>query len=130
MRLRPIFFAALAAAAVTAWSAQAQTESDEARDHFEAALDRNCPQKQLQLLSARDLRDGLEEYTEGLSPDEHDRVAKAEADRCSSGDTGAACVNMADIQAADDVGRIDELSLSICGFFLRCHDQGECDYAR
>jgi len=130
MRLRPIFFAAFAAVAVAAWSAQAQTASDVARDHFEAALDQNCPQKQLQLLSARDLRDGLEEYTEGLSPDEHERVAKAETDRCSTGDSGAACVNMADIQAADDVGRIDDLSLSICGFFLRCRDQGDCDYAR
>jgi hypothetical protein len=130
MRLRPIFFAVFAAAATVAWSAQAQTETDAARDHFEAALDRNCPQKQLQLLSARDLRDGLDNYMEGLSPDEHDRLQKAETDRCSSGDAGVACVNMADILASDDVGRIDDLAVSICGSFLRCRDQGDCDYTR
>jgi hypothetical protein len=129
MRLRPIFFATLALAA-TAWSAQAQTQGDEAKDHFEEALSQDCPQKQLQLLSARDLRDGLDEYVEGLPTELHDRVQKAETDNCSTTDAGAACVNTADIQAADEVGRIDDLALSICGSFLRCTDQGVCDYAR
>jgi hypothetical protein len=138
MRLGPVFFAAFALAA--AWSVQgsaiaqteggAQTEGDEARDHFEAALANDCPQKQLQLLSARNLRDGLDSYVESLSPDLHDRVQKAETDRCSNADAGAACVNMADIQAADEIGHMDDLALSICGSFLRCTDQGACDYAR
>jgi hypothetical protein len=132
MRLGPVFFAAFALAA--AWSAPrstlAQTEGDEARDRFEAALSQNCPQKQLQLLSARNLRDGLDSYVGGLPQDIHDRVQKAETDRCSSSDAGAACVNMADIIAADEVGRTDDLALSICGSFLRCTDQGACDYAR
>src|SRR5579872_4159010 len=109
MRLGPLFFVAVALAA--AWSAQAQTGTDEARDHFESALAQDCPQKQLQLLSARNLRDGLENYVESLPPDIHDRVQKAETDQCSSADAGAACVNAADIQAADEVGRTDELAL-------------------
>jgi hypothetical protein len=133
MRLGPVlFFAAFALAA--AWSAPrsslAQTEADDARDHFEAALAQDCPQKQLQLLSARNLRDGLDSYVEGLPPDLHDRVQKAETDRCSTADAGAACVNMADIQAADEIGHTDDLALSICCAFLRCTDQGVCDYAR
>jgi hypothetical protein len=132
MRPGPIVFAAFALAA--AWfvqgSAVAQTEGDEARDHFEAALSNDCPQKQLQLLSPRNLRDGLDSYVESLSGDLHDRVQKAETDRCSNADAGAACVNMADILAADDAGHIDDLALSICGSFLRCTDQGACDYAR
>jgi len=130
MRLRPIFFAVLAAAATVAWSAQAQTATDEARDHYEAALVRDCPQKQLQLLSAGDLRDGLDEYMEGLPPETKDQLQKAEVDRCSTSEAGVACVNLADIETADEVGRIDDLALSICGSFLRCRDQGECDYAR
>ena len=127
MRLGPLF---LAVALAAAWSAQAQTGAEEARDRFEGALAQDCPQKQLQLLSARNLRDGLENYVESLPPDIHDRVQKAETDQCSSADAGAACVNAADIQAADEVGRTDELALSICGSFLRCTDQGVCDYAR
>ncbi len=127
MRLGPLF---LAFALAVAWSAQAQTGAEEARDHFEGALAQDCPQKQLQLLSARNLRDGLDSYVESLPPDIHDRVQKAETDQCSSADAGAACVNAADIQAADEVGRMDELALSICGSFLRCTDQGVCDYAR
>ena len=39
-------------------------------------------------------------------------------------------MNAADIQAADEIGRMDDLALSICGSFLRCTDQGVCDYAR
>ncbi len=132
MRLGPVFFAAFVLDA--AWSAPrstvAQTEGDEAQDRFEAALANDCPQKQLQLLSARNLRDGLDSYVEGLSGDLHDRVQKAETDRCSNADAGAACVNMADIQAADESGHMDDLALSICGSFLRCTDQGVCDYAR
>jgi|SRR5580658_589059 hypothetical protein len=130
MPLRPLFFAFAALLGASAWSAQAQTDSDEARDHFEAALADDCPQKQLQLLSARNLRDGLDSYVESLPPDIHDLVQKAETDRCSNADAGVACVNMADIQATDQVGRMDELALSICGSFLRCTDQGSCDYAR
>ena len=128
MRLRPLFFAALALAA--AWSAQAQTEGDEARQHFEAQLAENCPQKQLQLLSARDLRDGLDNYMAGLPQDLRDRLQKSESDRCSSLEAGAACVKLADLQSADEVGRMDELALSICGAFLRCRSEGDCDYAR
>jgi hypothetical protein len=132
MRPGPLFFAAFVLAA--AWSVPratvAQTDADQARDHFEAALANDCPQKQLQLLSARNLRDGLDSYLESLPPELHDQVQKAETDRCSNADAGAACVNMADIMAADGVGRTDELALSICGAFLRCTDQGVCDYAR
>src|SRR5580692_4085055 len=132
MRLRPLFFATLLAFA--AWSAHAQDQAppdaDAARDRFEAGLADNCPQKQLQLLSARNLRDGLDSYVESLPPDLHDVVQKAENDRCSNADAGAACVNMADILAADQTGHMDDLAISICGAFLRCTDQGNCDYAR
>ncbi len=128
MRPGPAFFAVLFLAA--AWSAGAQTAPDEAMDHYQAALAQDCPQKQLQLLSSRNLRDGLENYVEGLPPDLHDRLEKAETDRCSTADGGAACVNQADIDTADEIGRIDDLALSICGSFLRCTDQGACDYAR
>ena len=147
MSHRPLFVAVLAASALFASALSAQTQSDappsdalsseappsnadEARDRFEAALANDCPQKQLQLLSASNLRDGLDSYVEGLPQDVHDLVQKAETDRCSNADAGAACVNMADILAADSAGRMDELALSICGSFLRCTDQGVCDYAR
>ena len=43
---------------------------------------------------------------------------------------GAACVNMADILAADRLGCVPELAGSLCVTFLRCRSQGECDYAR
>jgi hypothetical protein len=128
MRLCPIFFAVVALAA--AGSARAQTAGQEARDRFEAALAEDCPQKQLQMLSARDLRDGLDNYMDGLPQDQRDRLQKSELDNCSSLEAGAACVNLADIEAADDVGRTDELALSICGSFLRCRGEGDCDYAR
>jgi hypothetical protein len=128
MRLRPLFFACLAAAA--GWTAQAQTSVDEAQSRFLDELGRQCPQKQLQLLSARDLRDGLDDYLDGLPADARSAMQKVEQDHCSSMDAGAACVNMADIYAADTVGRTPELVSSLCVSFLRCRSQGDCDYAR
>jgi len=110
--------------------AAAPSEADQARDRFEAELVRQCPEKELELLSARDLRDGLDNYMAGLSQDMRDRFEKSETDHCSSMDSGAACVNLADIAAADEVGRMEDLAASICGSFLRCRDQGVCDYAR
>lgn len=128
MRLGPIVFACIVGA--VAWSAEAQTDAEQALEHFQAELVRQCPEKQLELLSARDLRDGLETYTDGLSQEMRQRLQKSEADNCSTMDAGAACVNLADITAADEDGRIEELAASICGSFLRCRDQGVCDYAR
>jgi hypothetical protein len=128
MRLCTIFLASLALAVGA--SAQAQTIGDEARDHFEAALSNDCPQKQLQMLSARALRDGLDSYVGGLPPEVRDQMQKSEIAHCSSIEAGAACVNLADMQAADEAGRMDELALSICGSFLRCRGDGDCDYAR
>jgi len=145
MRLRPIFFALFGAA--LAWSAQAQTDPppqdsppdasadsqadpQEALQRFQEGLQRQCPDRQLQLLSARDLSDGLDQYKSGVAADLHDRLSKAEGDHCSSLDAGAACVNLADIAAADAAGHMDDMVLSICTTFLRCRDQGVCDYAR
>jgi len=128
MRLGPIFIAVLLTA--FAWSAQAQTALDEARDQFQSELAQQCPAKQLQMLSARDLRDGLDDYKGGLSQEQRDRLDKAEQDQCSSLDRGVDCVNLADIAAANDMGEMTDLAASICTDFLRCRDQGVCDYAR
>lgn len=128
MRLRPLFFACLIACA--AWTAQAQSDADEAQAHFLAELDRQCPAKQLQMLSPTDLRDGLDAYMDGLSTDARAALQKSETDHCSSIDAGAACVNMADILAADQAGEMPDLAASLCVTFLRCRNQGDCDYAR
>ena len=129
MRLRPLIFACLVAAAA-GWTAQAQTGADEAQARFLAELQRQCPDKQLQMLSSRDLRDGLDDYVDGLPTDARSALQSAEREHCSSVEAGAACVNMADILAADQQGRTPELAAAICVKFLRCRDQGACDYAR
>lgn len=128
MRLRPLFFACLAACA--AWSAQAQTGLEEVQSRFLEELGRQCPEKNLQMLSARDLRDGLDDYMDGLPTDARAALQKSEADRCSSEQAGVGCVDMADIAAADGLGRMPELVQSLCVSFLRCRSQGDCDYAR
>jgi len=145
MRLRPVFVA-LAGVAL-AWSAQAQIDAplsepppddaasyessaQAAQQSFQDALNSTCPDKQLQLMSARNLSDGLDAYKGGLSPDLLARLTKSETDHCSSINDGAACVNMADIAAVDAAGHMNDLVLSICTSFLRCRDQGVCDYAQ
>jgi hypothetical protein len=129
MRLPLVFFAVLAA--TVACSAAAQTVGEAARDHFQAELVRQCPQKQLNLLSARDLRDGLDDYMGSLPTDQRDQLQQSERDHCSGAESGgAACVNMADLDAADQVGQMEGLAGWVCSSFLRCRAQGACDYAR
>ena len=117
-------------AAAAAWSAAAQPAFQSARDDFQAELGRQCPDKQLQMLSERDLSDGIDDYKQSLSPDVRDRLLQAETTSCSSLNDGAECVNSADIATADQIGRIGDLAASICSSFLQCRDQGVCDYAR
>src|SRR5579871_1583865 len=123
MRNRSLVLALLVAAA--AWSASAQSMGDQARDDYQSELARQCPDKQLQMLSARALSDVLDDYKLALPDDIRARFQKAETDQCSSLDAGAACVNSADLQTADEVGRISDLAGSICAAFLRCRDQGD-----
>ena len=108
MRLRPLFFATLLAFA--AWSAHAQDQAppdaDAARDRFEAGLADNCPQKQLQLLSARNLRDGLDSYVESLPPDLHDLCKRPRPTAARTPTPARPASNMADILAADQTGHM------------------------
>jgi hypothetical protein len=128
MRLRPLFFACLVACA--AWSAQAQTGAEEVQQRYLDEIARQCPEKNLQLLSPRDLRDGLDDYMASLPADARAVLQKSETDRCSSEQAGVGCVDLADIAAADQLGRMQELAQSLCVSFLRCRSQGDCDYAR
>jgi hypothetical protein len=127
MRIPSILLAA--AVAALAWSAQAQTAGDDAPDHYFAELDRQCPSKLLQDLSSPDLRDGLDQWIEGQSPDAQDQIRAAENTLCAPTGAGAACVDQADIGAADRLGLTSDLAGSICASFLRCRSQGDCDHA-
>ena len=128
MRITSIILAA--AAAALAWSAQAQPAGDDTTDHFYSELSQQCPDKQLQYLSAADLRDGLDDWVSGQSQDAQDQIRQAESRQCAATGAGANCVNQADVIAADHLGLTPDLAGSICGAFLRCRSQGDCDHAR
>lgn len=127
-RSAPLLAAALLCA--VAGAATAQTDADQAKDQFQSELAQQCPDKQLQLLSARELRDALDDYKGGLPQELRDRMRQAEDAQCSSLDAGAECVNMADVVTASQIGEMTNLAASICTDFIRCTDQGRCDYAR
>ena len=128
IRPAPLLLAMLVVA--LAGSAAGQTAQDEARDQFQSELAQQCPQKQLQLLSGRQLRDGLDDYKGGLPDVIRSRLQQAEDSQCSSLDAGVDCVNMADLVTASEVGEMTNLAASICTDFIHCRDQGVCDYAR
>ena len=118
------------AAAALGWPAMAQDDTAPAGDHYYAELANQCPDKALQFLSPTDLRDGLDDYMEGLSQDAQDQLRRAEHARCSSMTAGVGCVNDADIGTADQLGLTSNLAASICAAFLRCRGQSDCDHAR
>lgn len=73
---------ALAALAATmAWSANAQDTSGQT-DRYYGELAGQCRDKQLQLLSPTDLRDGLDDFVSSLSPDAQTQVRRAEQAQC------------------------------------------------
>ncbi len=127
MRLGAIIVAAGLAA--IAWSASAQNQ-DASSDHYYAALSQECPDKQLQLLSSAQLRDGLDQYVEGLPQDAQDEMRRAERAQCSSLSAGVACVNAADLAVVERMNLTGALASSVCLSFLRCRAQGDCDAAR
>ena len=118
------------AATALGWSATAQEASDPATDPYYQALSNLCPAKSLSLLSPSDLRDGLDDYMSDLPQPAQDRLKAAERSQCSSLESGIGCVNRADIVEADQLGLTDRLAASICGTFLRCRSQSDCDHAR
>ncbi|HEY3799575.1 MAG TPA: hypothetical protein VGL58_14575 [Caulobacteraceae bacterium] len=129
--MRTKLFGLAVAAALAGWSVAAQTPAaSDARDQFQTELGKQCPSKQLQMLSTRDLRDGLDDYQEGLPQELRDRLQTAETSQCSTMQSGAECVNDADLITIVQVGRIGELAGSVCESFIRCTDEGVCDYAR
>jgi hypothetical protein len=129
MRVRLTLLALMTVAA--AWSASAQPTADDARADFQGELSRQCPDKQLQMLSARNLSDGLDDYKQSLPAEARDRIDQAETAQCSSTYTGgAACTNASDLMVVEQIGRMPDLAGSICDSFLRCRTDGDCDYAR
>jgi hypothetical protein len=118
------------AVAALGWPAMAQDATETGNDRYYAELTNQCPDKSLQFLSPTDLRDGLDGYMEGLSPDAQDQLRRVERARCSSMTAGVGCVNDADIAAADQLGLTPDLAASICAAFLRCRGQSDCDHAR
>src|SRR3954470_9705411 len=94
MRVGSMILAAGVAAAALSVSAQ---PVGDATAPYAAELAQQCPQRQLQMLSAADLRNGLDNFVAGLAFDQQDRLQAAERAQCSSMDAGAACVNLADI---------------------------------
>jgi hypothetical protein len=128
--MRASVFVLAVLVSVAAWSAVAQPAPDEAFQDFQNELSQQCPDKELQMLSARDLRDGLEDYQQGLDERVSDKLQNAEVAQCSSSDSGAACVNQADIDTVAQAGLMSDLAGSICLTFLRCTDQGVCEPAR
>ncbi len=127
--MRPTGLVLAIFAGAVAFAASAQPAPDQARDDFQAELARQCPDKQLQMLPAGALRDGLDDYMSGLTDQARSQLQATEKQRCSSMDAGAACVNEADLAAADQIGSLGDVAGSICGFFNRCTSEGVCDYA-
>jgi len=118
------------AAAALGCAALAQDMDGAGTDHYYAELSNQCPDKNLQYLSPRELRDGLDDWSGGLSPDAQSKLKQAETAQCSTASAGVGCVNRADIAAADQQGRTRDLAGAICADFLRCRSPGDCDYAR
>jgi hypothetical protein len=116
--------------ATIGWSVSAQTTDDPAADRYLAELARQCPQSKLQFLSPAQFRDGLDDFIAGLTQEQQDQMRHTEVARCSSNAQGAGCVDDADVTTADQLDLTSDLVSSICGKFLRCRSQGDCDQAR
>lgn len=89
-------------------------------DGFEAEAMRQCPQRPVSTLDARDLRTRLDAFETTLPPALRAEVDRARAATCSAAHdaNAAACGNAADVTVLTQQARLAEAVAFVCGTVL------------
>jgi hypothetical protein len=118
----------IAAPAMT--NAAPHTPYDRAMRPFIAELDRQCPGRRLQDLSAGDLELVMEGFEERLAPAQRRQVQDAVGYRCARIEAGLTCGNVASLDVFRRIGVLPRFVHEVCATTWTCRGFADCAQAK
>lgn len=117
---------------LTSSAAQAapKTPYQRAMTPFIAELDRRCPGRRLQDLSAGDLELIMESFVERLTPAQRHKVEDAVGYRCARIEAGLTCANIASLDAFRQLGVLRSFVGEACATNWTCKGFADCAQTR
>jgi len=130
MRLpQPLLAAAFMAAAAPAAAVQPDAPYHRVMDPFFAQLERQCPGRKLEDLSAGDLNGVIEAFEDRLSPGQRRGLERAAAYGCRHTIAGLTCANVASIRTFSRWKLLPRFAGAVCATPWRCTDFADCTQA-
>lgn len=127
MRLPQLFLAAIAfALAAPGIQAAPRTPYQRAMTPFIAELDRQCPGRRLQDLSAGDLDLIVEGFVDRLTPAQRHKVEDAVGYRCARIEAGLTCANIASLDTFHRLGVLRSFVREACATRWTCKGFADC----
>ncbi|HEX3366666.1 hypothetical protein [Phenylobacterium sp.] len=127
MRLPQLFLAAvLFTLAAPSIHAAPKTPYGRAMTPFVAELNRQCPGRDLQDLSAGDLELIMEGFVERLTPAQRHKVEDAVGYRCARVEAGLTCANIASLDTFHRLGVLGSFVREACATKWTCKAFAAC----
>jgi hypothetical protein len=131
MRLPQLFVAATALIlAASPAGAAPKTPYHRAIDPFVAELNRQCPGRNLQNLTAGDLGLIQEGFVEHLTVAQRHKVEDAVGRRCARIEAGLTCANTASLDAFRTLRILPQFTAAACATHWTCKGEADCTEAR
>jgi len=127
MRLPQLLLAAFAAISLApVVHAAAKTPYDRAMTPFIAELNRQCPARRLEDLSAGDLELIMEGFETRLTPAQHRQLQDAIGYRCARTEAGLTCGNVATLDIFRRRGLLHDFTGQACASGWTCRAFADC----
>lgn len=126
MRLPQPFVVALALAAPLPAAAAPHTSYERAMAPYVAQLDRQCPGRKLEDLTAGDLDLVMEGFEDRLAGHERRALARAVSHACARTIAGLGCANTTTLRSFARMGILPRFAAAVCATDWRCAAPGEC----
>lgn len=126
MRLPQPFLVALALAAPFPAAAAPHTGYERAMAPYVVQLDRQCPGRRLQDLTAGDLELVMDGFEHRLAHRQRREIAQAVDHACAGTIAGLGCANTASLRSFSRMGVLPGFAAAVCASGWRCTAPGEC----
>ena len=125
IQTRTLLLSALSIAITFPAIAQTPVPADAWKSYL-SKLDTQCADKHLNWYSPADLNDIVEDFTQHLTEDQQKTVKQFSDKACKNSEGGVTCGNTGFLQAAVQLGKIDDFVTRVCRVPMRCKAQSDC----
>ncbi|WP_372786948.1 hypothetical protein [Phenylobacterium sp.] len=131
MRLPQLFLAtALLCLAAPTVQGAPKTPYDRAMGPYLAALDRQCPGRDLQDLSLGDLNSVMEGFDDGLPRRSRRAVLRSVSRECAHSIAGLGCANTGSLLAYERLRLLPKFTAAVCATHWTCKAFADCAQTR